>query len=178
MPNVRQRSPLVHHSLLVVVLTMTIPLPKSEADWRDDTTFESPTEELELSDARALAIELVPELASYRWTDTFFDDDERDIAAVFDHDAKARKKERLCTICFMIPFIAVGIFAWTTTVMIAAGAPGLAIFLVCFLMVWTNGVAQVIYGSCTSLPPHTAVTTERVLHNVSRGESATSSKPE
>ena len=155
---------------------MTIPVPKPGIDWRDaDTTSESPTEELGLSDAKSLAIELVPELASYHYTDNFFEADERDIAVVFDHNARTEDSTRLALGCFILPFIAVAIFLWNIFAMMVtdgSDASGIVIFA-CFSTFWTGFIVLWLALLCRSPSlPHTAITIDGVLHNVSTGESA------
>ena len=163
---------------------MTIPLSKLATDKKDDdTASESPTEELGgVSDARALALELVPELASHSWTDRFFDDDdnERDIAAVFDHTAHPTRNCKLfCYIFLVIPYISfIAIFLWCMTVSaVRAASYGVAIFCGCFALLWTGVAIKITFWVCHYRAPfsHTAVTADGVLHKALTSKSTSSS---
>lgn len=150
---------------------MTIPLSVSDANVATDWTKDPPgSESLTGPDKRAQACALVPELASYRWTDEYFQG--RDVLAVFDHDKQSVKRDqRRCSACIIL-WLLLSIFVWYIAIMSIVSNPGLGIFLLCFSFFVTIILMMVFIRGLKAKMPHTAVNFDGVLHTDSSSEYA------
>ena len=116
-----------------------------------------------LSAARARANELVPELATHVWRDTYFDSkSEHDVIAVFDHDPELLALMNKCIMdvvckfslpCYVFVFVVVALANWQALPAIAGIlSPIMALNLYTVYLVRRSTLA------------HTAVTSEGVLY--------------
>ena len=129
-----------------------------------------------LSDERATtrpnSSAIIPELETYQWQDTYFDDAEycssQEIIAVFDHDLKAISNEWHCNLYLkLLAFVFISTFCVAFVAAIAEFDDWdyLWIFLAAL---WILVGARASFDDSRKLsriaPPHTAVTRQGVLH--------------
>jgi hypothetical protein len=163
---------------------MTIPAdePPSNATAAFDTyglslelaTVASTIDPDETTPTRSQVIERLPELAAHQWQDTYFNDTEHDIIAVFDYAMESVRSGSICMFMFLgIFFLPIAGFLWFIVYeIISADSIGLGIFTILFALFWTWMVLGGMYRSClgTVKMPHTAVTSQGVLQVSSLGK--------
>ena len=127
-----------------------------------------------LSDARAEAMRVFPELENYHWHDDYFGDCKQDIIAVFDH-SDSGVMAALAVIIWMLLgwsiFPTVFIHMWIPVSKFLDGLLELQL-LVVFLFPPVASLIVCCGGSCGSSrypPAHTAVSSDGLIHKPARG---------